>query len=174
MTEIKVSGESWEKGQTLSSVVDCNQCPSLICHLLRHHAITRKNVCGAEVQHDETFSRWKQVNDTAESFTHRNSTLTFNSLSIHSVKPMSDCYRDVSCAHFRFDLQTKFKTRFLQTVWLFPARLTASVSQFDFLLVTYPVSKISDLLFQSLDSKVYCVQHLRDHCNINTKYLPTY
>lgn len=115
-----------------------------------------------------------KVNDTAESFTHRNSTLTFNSLFIHSVKPMSDCYRDVSCAHFRFDLQTKFKTRFLRTVWLFPARLTASVSQFDFLLVTYPVSKISDLLFQSLDNKVYCVQHLRDHCNINTKYLPTY
>lgn len=60
VTEIKVSGESWEKGQMLSSVVDCNQCPSLICHLLRHHAVTRKNVCGAEVQHDETFSRWKQ------------------------------------------------------------------------------------------------------------------
>lgn len=121
-----------------------------------------------DVQQVET--KWT----TAESFTHRNSTLTFNSLSIHSVKLMSDCYRDVSCAHFRFDLQTKFKTRFLRTVWLFPARLTASVSQFDFLLVTYPVSKISDLLFQSLDSKVYCVQHLRDHCNINTKYLPTY
>lgn len=52
-------------------------------------------------------------------------------------------------------------------VWLFPARLTAFVSQFDFLFVTYPVSKIADLLFQNLDSKVYCV-----HTDIRLFSLP--